>query len=475
VTSRRPAGAGWSRIDVIALVLVAALGGGLRLAELGNPSTLMFDETYYARDACLYTETASARCGVQEEQTLVHPPLGKRLIAAGIALVGYDSTGWRAAAAVAGTATIALLFVLARRLLESTLAATVAAGLLALDPLHFVQSRIAMLDVFVGLFTVAAVLFAVLDREATLRGHSRSFAARHESHLARPWRAAAGIAAGAAAASKWSGVLTVLTVLALAVTWELSARRSGGHRGAWLSIGVWLMLAPAAVYMASYWGRLDGAVLALPWGEGAWLRALWDRQLYMLDFHSTLEVTHHYQSPPWSWPLLKRPVSYFFGTDSRGRYMEVLATGSPLVWWAALGALAYLAGRWLAVRDPARPEGTILAGFAWAYLPWLALGDGRDAVFLFYLLPAVPFMCLALGSVARDVERERWGPPAVGLFCAATVALFAFYHPVLTTAPLPRSAWLDRIWIFDNCSESVRAADADRESDDRPPPGWCWI
>ena len=61
----------------------------------------------------------------------------------------------------------------------------------------------------------------------------------------------------------------------------------------------------------------------------------------MLDFHTALSGDHPYQSPPWSWPLIKRPVAYWFA-DEGGAYREILAMGNPLVWWPGLVALAAL-------------------------------------------------------------------------------------------------------------------------------------
>ncbi|MFN2489711.1 MAG: phospholipid carrier-dependent glycosyltransferase [Actinomycetota bacterium] len=474
----------WTPLDGLALALVTIIGGGIRLVRLGDPPSLMFDETYYAKDACLYAGGSERLCGIASEQTQVHPPLGKWFIAAGVDLFGYESFGWRIAGAVAGTATIALLYLLARKVLRSTLGATVASGLLAFDLLHFVQSRIAMLDVFVTLFGVAAVLLVTLDRDRLLRPRLRR-------RRARPWRSAAGLAAGAAAGAKWSGVFFVVAVLVLTIAWEVSARRGAGIRAPLRralreegpSIVLSLVALPLALYCLTFAGRLDGAVLAFPWSDGSWLHALWERHLYMYDFHSNLEATHPYQSPAWSWLLLKRPVSYFFETTARGDYMEIVAVGSPLVWWSSIAALIYVGLEWLRSRDMAGPEGLILTSFIVNYVPWLLPLNDRSAVFLFYLLPAVPFMCLAIAYVPARFLGRRATPAAAAAFCAAAVALFAFYYPLVAKVPIARSDWLTRIWIFDNCArppptetagdEGVTAGD--EADDDEPPEGWCWI
>jgi dolichyl-phosphate-mannose-protein mannosyltransferase len=485
----------WTPVDTFALIAVTVLGGALRLIRLDLPKTIVFDETYYAKDACFYLDLTQKVCGVESEQTLVHPPLGKWLIAGGIRFFDYDSFGWRFAAALAGTITIALMYLLARKLLGSTLGACVASVLLAVDFLHFVQSRIAMLDIFVPMFGLAAFLFLLFDRDRLLRS-PRSPA---RVALGRPWRVAAGVATGMAVASKWSGALFVVAAIVLTFVWEVVARRRGDDHGALMgavrgegpSIAVALVLVPVTIYSLTYAGRLHGPTPTCQEATGSLANQLLQHQKCMFDFHHNLEANHSYQSPPWSWLALKRPVSYHFDTAPNGDYKEVLAAGSPFVWWTSALALVFVAFRWTRRRDFAAPEGAILAGFAFAYLPWLVLSSDRSAVFLFYLLPAVPFMCLALGYVASGIGESWEARTATALFGVTAVGLFAFYYPLLADVPLPREQWDKRIWVFDQCdrpkparsilTETVGGRTRTRttlrteENADRPPVGWCWI
>ena len=504
----------WSRTDTLALLAVTLLAGAIRLARVADPGEVIFDETYYAKDACFYTGAPAAVCGTAAEQTAVHPPLGKLLIAAGVRWLGYNSLGWRIASVIAGTLTVALLYALARRVLRSTAGASVAAGLLAFDLLHFVQSRTAMLDVFVPLFGVAAFLFVVLDHDRQqARQTAEPGGPSFRGAVARPWLLAAGLASGAAVASKWSGVLFGAAVILLSVAGELAAgreedarsarpilerragaslkRRLGTLRSEGPSVVVYLVIVPLVTYAASYIGRLDGAMLALPWSRGSWLRALFERQLYMADFHLGLEATHSYQSPAWSWMLLKRPVSYYFDTAPNGDYKEVLAAGSPLVWWASLAALLFVAVRWIVKRGAFGAEGVILTGFLVTYGPWLIPFSDRSAVFLFYLLPCVPFMCLALGYVACTLGRSLPAKGVVTLFLSGAIGLFAWYYPLTANVAIPYEDWDARLWIFDHCdkppgapvTETVTTTvdgtqttkeETGNSSDDLPPPGWCW-
>lgn len=493
----------WTSADTFALTAITVAAGVLRLVRLDDPKVLVFDETYYAKDACWYVTSSPTLCGIDIESTLVHPPMAKWLLALGIRLFGYDSFGWRISAAVAGTLTVLLLFLLARRLLGSTMGASLTAGLLAVDLLHFVESRIAMLDIFVPLFGVAALLFLVYDRDRP--PDQEPIASALGRLLQRPWRIAAGIAAGAAVASKWSGGFFIVLLIVLSLAWEIGARRRREEtrpvvttfRREGASILVWLLVVPVLVYCFTYIGRLpvanEGDICTERTGH--WVNRLVEQQKCMLRFHKDLPSDHSYQSPAWSWLALKRPVSYYFETDPNGDYKEVFATGSPFVWWTSILALVVVAVAWLRRRDPWRPEGLILAGFVFTYGPWLAAGlfSERSAVFLFYLLPTVPFMCLALGYVASRLGRSWEAKAAVGLFSAAAIWFFVFYYPLLTKIPLPQPEWDKRIWIFDNCDKppadpttalitettggktSVRTTFTTGTDEDLPPTGWCWI
>jgi dolichyl-phosphate-mannose-protein mannosyltransferase len=499
----------WSLSDWILLTAITLIGGGLRLWRLSIPSTKVFDETYYAKDACWYVKSSPSLCGISGEQTTVHPPLGKWLIGIGIQLFGYNSFGWRIVCAIAGTLTIALLYVLARKLLGSTLGAGFCTALFAFDFLQFVQSRTSMLDVFVPLFGVAATLFIVYDRDRLLRdlsfgedvdGHEDRLRAKQTRIFDRPWRIAAGACAGAATACKWSGGFVLIAVIVLSVAWEVGARRAEGPPHPFLrmlneegaSIILWLGVLPIAVYMLTYVGRLDGSLLAWPWTQGSWLRAWWDRQLYMEAFHHNLTAQHSYESPAWSWLLLKRPVSYYFTTTAGGKYDEIFASGNPFVWWATIPALIYVAIAWVRSRNFANPEGLILTGFVLTYAPWLLPQLGRPAIFLFYLLPTLPFMYLALGYVAVRIGHSWEARTARALFVFGTVGLFAFYYPLLAAVAIPQPNWNSRISVFDHCDKprghvttstvtsTVNGTETSSETTSNsnanlPPNGWCWI
>jgi dolichyl-phosphate-mannose--protein O-mannosyl transferase len=405
----------WSRQDWIAIAGVTSAAGLVRFVRIAEPRKLVFDEAFYVQDACRFILGAADTClNWVAPIAEVHPPLGKWLIGAGISAFGYTPLGWRVAAAAAGTLTVALFYLLARRLF-STAGAMLAAFLLAIDPLHFLHSRLGMLDIFIPFFATAALLCCVYDRDHILHRSSR-----------RPWRIAAGIAAGAAIAVKWPGAFALAVVLFLTLRWELSARRANGVnalrevlREQGLSIAGSLLLLPALVYAASYtWAHPATFFTARFWSEFA------QYHVYLSQYHGALGGAGTAQSLPWMWFLPFRPHWYFQEFAQLG-CRGVAAFASPL-WVLALvpiGLMLVGAARRRRVEDA---EAIILCGFACSYLPWLLAAQNRGAIYLFYMLPTVPFLCLALSHFAQDMRR------AVAVWTLLSVAFFVFHYPRMT-------------------------------------------
>jgi dolichyl-phosphate-mannose--protein O-mannosyl transferase len=478
----------WTRLDTLLLMAVVVAAAILRLASLGRPIELVFDEIFYARDACWYVIGSESTCEISDLASRAHPPLGKWLIGSGILAFDYDAFGWRVASAVAGIAGVGLVYVLAWRLLRrwtpgaaASVGAAAAAGLLAVDFLHLVQSRVGMLDAFIALFVIGAVLAIVLDRD---RDRSQRDAWWWRLTLGRPWRMLAGACLGAAAATKWSGAYVAPAVIGLVIAWEIAERRRaepGAGRKAWIVGAVrreapqtiaLLGIVPVLVYVASYTGRMPGELLALPWESGSVWRGIWEHQHAMLDFHTALSGDHPYQSPPWSWPVIMRPVAYWFA-DEGGTYREILALGNPVAWWPGVVALTGLAFTWWRAGWALwRPEPVILAAAVSTYLPWLVLSGDRSQTFIWYLLPTIPFLCLALGVFAALAwERVRWRV-AAGAYALVLIASFGFWLPLLVALPVDPDGWRLRIPFRDCAGQTLPD---DTTSSGEPPAGWCWI
>ena len=448
----------------------------MRGYRLTSPPFIYSDELFYAREACNYVYRSPSTCGIPLDAVSAHPPMGKWLISLGIRAFGWEPFGWRVASLVAGTATVALLYVLARRVLGSTRGALFASGLLAIDFLHLVQSRIAMLDVFLTMFVVAVFTCVVLDHDAAgRRSDAHPFQTAWSGVRGRPWLIVAGLAAGGAMATKWVGVLALLGSGVLVVSWMVDAARAerrsrvgAALRQQWLVLAVAFGLAPGLVYAATYGPRVQGSALVAPWARGSWVRGFAREQRDMVQFHRSsaeiryLGTTNPFASPAWSWPLVRRPMIYYSAPRTAAGRETIMAMGSPLVWWTALASLFVLGVR-VVRRRAAESAIVALTGFGAMYGPLLLVSAVRPATFLYYMLPAVPFMCLAIAAVAGAWDVRRASRAMIG-FSAAAAAMLVFFYPVLTARPLSERGTASR-QVFRDCDAPTRHA---------PPTGWCW-
>ena len=130
---------------------------------------------------------------------VVHPEVGKWLIALGEQAFGMDPFGWRVAAAVVGTLMVLVMCRFVRRLTGSTLLGCVGGLLLSFDGLHFVLSRLALLDIFLAFFLLCAVHCLVADRDWLRRrlAATADLDARGTSRAAQPLGPGAGAALAA--------------------------------------------------------------------------------------------------------------------------------------------------------------------------------------------------------------------------------------------------------------------------------------
>ncbi|MFC8716984.1 dolichyl-phosphate-mannose--protein mannosyltransferase [Kitasatospora sp. NPDC057198] len=480
---------------------VAVFAGVLRLWNLGYPHAFVFDETYYPKDAWSLWHAGYETSWPDNANQLIlgdpqvipmgraaafiaHPPLGKWVIGLGTHFWGLHPFGWRIAVAVLGTLSVLMVARIGRRLFRSTLIGCAAGLLMAVDGLQFVMSRVGLLDGVSAFLVLGAFGALLVDRDRTrelLRAaRAEGGRAADEVRLGlRPWRLTAGVLLGAACAVKWTGApaLAVFTVLVL--LWDRAGRRAAGARHPWRSMlrrdlwpaAVSMPLAALAAYLLSWsgWLATDGGY-DRHWADGrggafGWvpapLRSLWHYHSEIWHFNTNLHDPHTYQSNPWSWLIQGRPVSMYWEqlkagekgcTAPDGCASQILALGTPFLWWTACFALAYALYRWFFRRD--WRSGAILAAVAAVYLPWFRYQE--RTVFSFYMVVLTPFLCLAvaqmlgamLGPEGSTPARRRWGAAGAGLIVVAVMGCFAFFLPLYTAEVIPMSDWHTRMWFI---------------------------
>nr|WP_027501131.1 phospholipid carrier-dependent glycosyltransferase [Rhodococcus sp. UNC363MFTsu5.1] len=473
-------------------IFLTTLAAITRFVMLGYPTdagTPVFDEKHYAPQGWQVLTGG----GLEDNPgygLVVHPPIGKQLIAVGEAIFGYNGWGWRFASAVAGTILVLLVVRIVRRMARSTLVGAIAGLLLIADGVTFVSSRIGMLDIFMAVFVVAAFGCLVVDRDevrermALVWVEGRIHDSLYGPRLGvRWWRFGAGVLLGLACGTKWSGVYFIVFFGLLSVAFDVAARRAYGVSRPWIGAGLRdvgpalyaLVVIPVLVYLASYWswfasetGVDRNAVGTKVGTDGQFafvpdaLRSLWYYSGNVLEFHSGLTNSagnhHPWESKPWSWPMGLRPMLYYFadgeqisGCGASSCVKAVMLIGTPAIWWLALPMLAWALWRTVVSKD--WRYAAVLTGYGAGLLPWFVTMDRQ--MYFFYAVALAPFLvmglALALGEIigrARaSAERRGTGLLAVCLYLGLVIANFIWLWPVLTAIPITPEAWQQQLWL----------------------------
>src|SRR5256886_981141 len=489
-------------------LLVTAFGAFLRFDRLRVPRALIFDETYYAKDAWSIlnhgvelTLVNNANTIIQAGHTnifapcdgtaacgeyVVQPEVGKLLIAAGEWLFGLNPFGWRFASAVFGSLAILLICRIARRMTRSTLLGCLAGLLMSLDGLEFVLSRSGILDIFLMFFVLAAFGCILIDRDvsrarlAALVAHDPGGGpTRGGPRLGlRRWQLVAGIFLGLAVATKWNAAWYIAGFAALFVAWEIGARRAAGLksfvRGAFRET-VWLpltfLVVPLAVYTASWSGWFatsTGYDRDYAQAHGVHtpvisaLYSLFEYHKEAVGFGLGLNTPHPYQSQPWDWLLVTRPVAFYaqcytgpsnYQACRKGQVaweQEVLALGTPASWWGSMLALLFCLGWWLLHRD--WRAGAALLRVLACRSPWFPLLTRTK--FYYYALEFEPFLILSivlclgliLGPATASALRRATGALIVGAYVLCVLLMFWYFYSILAGQVIPYQDWLHHMW-----------------------------
>lgn len=452
--------------------LVIALAAFLRLWQLGYPSKLVFDETYYVKDAWTLWNTGAERAWPQDANPafeagrvndflsdpsfVVHPPLGKWIIGFGMWLFGAENSySWRVTTAVIGVAAVGILILVAKLLFKSQAWAIAAGFLFAIDGHAIVMARTALLDSTLMFFVLLAFYFLLRDQQI-----------RNIDELIwfRPWLIYAGLALGAATAVKWSGLYFLAAFGIYVVVSESVARRAAGQKK-WMVSGfikqgaiTFIQLVPvtAVVYLLSWTGWIltsDG------YDRNAtdnWLTSLIEYHRAAYGFHVALAAPHSYASNPLSWLFGIRPTSFFYEGSKYGENgclsadgcsSAITALGNPFIWWPAAASVFFIAVWYAKTRE--RLAGLILLGIAGGYVPWLFYM--HRTTFQFYAIAFLPWMILALIFVAKHYVTKAQRPVrAQGLFYAYLLLAFAgtlFFLPIWIGTWTSYGYWYLHMWL----------------------------
>ncbi|WP_188897878.1 dolichyl-phosphate-mannose--protein mannosyltransferase [Microlunatus endophyticus] len=500
-------------IGWVTTLVITAIAFVIRLINIGRPGYIVFDETYYAKDAWSLIHFGYERNWADNANTIlrnggipvpqisaefiVHPPVGKLLIGIGELIFGFDPVGWRVAPLVFGTLLVFMTIRLVRRVSRSTLIGGLAGVLLTVDGLAFVMSRIALLDIFLAFFVVAAVACLAADRDwfrnrladHIERSGTKDLAGSYGPLLlVRPWQLLAGLMFGLALGSKWDALYVMAAFCLLSLSWDFGARKlAGGGLRSGLSLirdGVAKFISIVVVSLIVYaltwssWFATAGGYdrqwdadgpktgIARIFGRAfaAWVH--YQQDIYAFHTGSYIDhQTHVYNANPGGWLVIARTI----GIDAVNNIQPgtggcpaggekclsvVSGMGTPVLWWGAIVALVIALLLWVGGRD--WRFGIPVVGVLSAWLPWFQYT--ARPLFYFYAIAIIPFsvmavaLCLGLliGRFPRNpaARRSRMiGGIVAGAFVALVVLNFAYIYPILTDKVLPYSQWLARMWF----------------------------
>ena len=394
-----------------------------------------FDEIYHARTAYEFLHG-----WYSYENT--HPPLGKILISIGITIFGMNPFGWRIIGTLFGIAMLPITYVFAKRLTGDTPAAALTCWIFAFDFMHFAQTRIATIDVYIVFFILCMYyfLFKYLSSDFTATPLKKLLLAL----------GLCGLSMGLGVASKWTGVYAGIGMgilfflhlgrVILKTSGATSFRevkpfktkyfRSDAGKRILKIVGcciIFFVVIPVIIYVLSYIPFRDS------WGNGLIKRAIKNQET-MFSYHSTLEATHYFASPFYEWPFIVRPIWYYSLKLSDTLREGISSFGNPFVWWAGLPALVYVT--YLFIRKKDRRALFLIIGYLSQYLPWVLV---TRLTFIYHYFPSVVFLVLMIGYSFRNLKEVlskkayltiliTYGVLVFGLFC--------LFYPVLAGQPV---------------------------------------
>lgn len=395
-----------------------------------NLNSTYFDEIYHARTA--YEMIHHLYC---YENT--HPPLGKIFIACGVLIFGMNPFGWRFAGTLFGVLMLPVIYNFSKKFFKETWISVVTTLLFAFDFMHFVQTRIATIDVFVTLFIILSYYFMYCYTKYSF----------YDTDLKKTFipLGLCGIAMGLGWASKWTGIyssagLCIIFFAQMAQRFREYIYANNYPKGVtegiehrdiinsfynkfFKTIGfccIFFVVIPVVIYTLSYIPFSDGTDRGL-------IERMLNAQQTMFNYHTQLTDDHYFSSKWYQWPIMYKPMWYYDGGVSDTLREGISAFGNPLVWWAGIPAFIYML--YLIYKERDRNAAFLSVGYLSQYVPWFFV---TRTVFIYHYFPSVPFITIMLGySIHRIVQKHPSLKIAAYVYTACTIGLFILFYPVL--------------------------------------------
>ena len=431
------------------------IGSILRFYNLGQIPWPVFDEVFYPVFALNYLEGKNFFS--------VHPPLGSYLLSLGIYLyhllpwtevISFGITdiedinplAFRWASALSGVMLIYVGYKLALEIFNQRGFALLVALFLTLDGSLLVDSRLGLINIFFSLFGLMAMLFFIKG----IKGNSLSYFAL------------AGFLLGAAVSVKWNGLGFWLSGLLLTLQFFILHKYITHHQDMKEVITIFHFKALGLVFLLPF-------IVYLAF----WLPDLLHNNSNLIDQHSQMisyhfentdQKFHPYSSSWYTWPMMIRPIAYFFESGAQSGSMivdvEVFKAihlfPNPALNFFSLIAVVILSLKWIGylseslgnriIREELYLSSFILFGFYANFLPW-ALAS--RSTFIYHYQPAAIFSFFALAYfIYRLIQRNTFETKLLYSFALVLILLSSIYWlPIQLGLEISDESFYSKMWF----------------------------
>jgi dolichyl-phosphate-mannose--protein O-mannosyl transferase len=328
--------------------------------------------------------------------------------------LGDRPLSWRLPSVIFGLLAVAAIYFFATLAFQNQWVGLLSASLFSLDGALFVESRTTKPEIYL----LALMILAFWFFWAALRRGDRRLLL------------AAGAAAGAAAATKWTGLTALGSMVAFLLLRPLWGKQEKLARFAPKDLFMAFLVIPAAVYLASFIPYLT---------TGRTFSDLYEEHIGMFRYHWQLTAGHPYKSAWWTWPALLRPIWYAWeGNQVMGQGIVLL--GNPVLWWAVPPTI--LLGAIFAWRHRHPAVIFCLLAFLIGFLPFALF---PRPLFIYHYLPSLSMGFPLLSFLLVKIWRPSYPLPI--FFLLAVMALFFYFYPLYTFAPISLSEYGERMWL----------------------------
>ena len=447
---------------IFCYLAISCLALFLRLYQLADIQQPVFDEVYFPQFAYQYIQ--------QKPFFHSHPPLAKYTMQGAITL--YHALPWVNESALGSVEfnqlnplsyrwvnallgfLAAILFSLSIwRLTNSHFVSCLLFAFVSLDGALIVASRFGLSNVHILFWGALSCYLAILSLQ--------------QKRWIYP--VLLGISLGCVICVKWSGLsywaisltLVVLLLLLKLFRIEIEAKTKLISLSNKRMTGVLLCLivVPALVYSALW---IPDLKLNTKYNFVETHQAFF-------NYHknTVTQDAHPYCSKWYTWPLMQRPVSYYFeklpaDSGKKECFKNVHLFANPILyWWSSLAILLVTAwsllqifsliklkliGQPCVITQPLFAAIFILCGYFACWLPWALVSR---CTFLYHYQSASVFSFMALAVLLTKLYQidSKYTKVAVAIILLSIFVSFVYWLPIQLGIPLEKSAFYQRMWF----------------------------